>query len=182
MASAGPLYPGTAAEDSGVGTASWNDVNNAKANDGSVSFTLGDSGQQSHYLKVTNFGFSIPDGSTINGIVVEINKAAGDLTSKDFSVRLCKSGSFVGSNYASGTTWGTGYTFASYGTGITDLWGTTWTVSEINDTGFGVGLSVQWFSGSFTVNSVDSFRITVYYTAGGSGIAAIASHQFRMRR
>lgn len=31
-------------------------------------------GDQSHYLKATNFGFSIPAGATINGILVEIER------------------------------------------------------------------------------------------------------------
>jgi len=31
----------------------------------------------SHYLKATNFGFTIPTGATINGILVEINKNTG---------------------------------------------------------------------------------------------------------
>ena len=31
-------------------------------------------GHTSHYLKATNFGFSIPEGATINGILVEIEQ------------------------------------------------------------------------------------------------------------
>jgi len=67
MAIQGPNNPGTMADDSTVGISSWQDINNAIIEDGTPSSTSGKN-EQTHYLKATNFGFSIPSGATINGI------------------------------------------------------------------------------------------------------------------
>ncbi len=54
---------------------------------------------------------------------------------------------------------------ATYGS-ASDLWGTTWTPAEINNTNFGVSLSVLNQSGfSSRTASVDYIQITVTYTA-----------------
>lgn len=72
MATQGPYSPGTMADDSTVGTVTWVNPDNAKASDDVRAIMY--YGGSSHYLKATNFGFSIPAGATINGIVVEIEK------------------------------------------------------------------------------------------------------------
>ena len=70
----GALSPGTIADDATVGTVAWTNPDNAKVSD-NVYATVSLIGIGiSHYLKATNFGFSIPTGATINGILVEIEK------------------------------------------------------------------------------------------------------------
>ncbi len=71
----GAINPGTMADDATVGTWAWSNPNNAKLSDDT--YANGDAvanGGLSHYLKATNFGFAIPAGAVINGIVVEIEK------------------------------------------------------------------------------------------------------------
>ena len=75
MATQGPNSGGTFANDVTVGTIAWTTPSNAAISDGV--FTAAAvlcSTAASNYLKATNFGFSIPVGSTINGILVEIQK------------------------------------------------------------------------------------------------------------
>ena len=78
MASVGPYDPGTVVDDSAVGTETWSTPQYAKYNDGNYTFASASSSTKyTHYLKATNFGFSIPSGATIDGIKVEIYKKRG---------------------------------------------------------------------------------------------------------
>jgi len=175
MASQGPNSPATAANDTSIGVTSWtspNDVftsNNVRANiyGGFGNFV-------SHYLKATNFGFSIPSGATINGIVAEIETSTstpqpnGNVA--DYSVKIVKGGTISGTNKA-GNNWSSTESYKTYGTS-SDLWGVSWTDTDINSSDFGVGLSVTYTydskEGPSTLQ-IDHVRITVYYTAGGGG-------------
>jgi hypothetical protein len=76
----------------------------------------------------------------------------------DNSVRLIKSGTILGSDLAYTTSpWNTVDTYTSYGSSST-LWGTTWTVSDINATTFGAVISASVNNGTA---QVDHMRITV---------------------
>jgi hypothetical protein len=77
MANTSATSPGTMVDDATVGTVAWTNPTNAGASDNSYA-TIGTSGRcgvfTGHYLKATNFGFSIPVGATITGILVEIER------------------------------------------------------------------------------------------------------------
>jgi len=82
-----------------------------------------------------------------------------NLREYDNSVRLMKGGAFVGNNLANTTApWPIADAYASYG-GATNLWGTTWTPAEVNNVGFGVGLSAVVQNGTA---EVDHIRITIF--------------------
>ena len=161
--------PQTMADDATVGTRAWSTVNNAKVSD-DVYATATVSGI-SHYLKATNFGFSIPTGATINGILVEIERkhASDVIYTIDSIVKIVKAdGTFGTTNKAdTATHWTTTDTYKSYGSS-SDLWGETWDSTKINDVDFGVGLSIEGFVGT-GVSYVDHIRITVYYTEAAGG-------------
>ena len=169
--SAGPNSPGNVVDDSSVGDCTWNSPEYAKLSDDKhTKVAATPLSGFSHYLKATNFGFSIPSGATINGIKVEIERHAnGDSSTrwvKDWKVYLLKNGNVVGDNKAdTSTKWPTSDAYKSYG-GSSDLWGTTWTPSDINNANFGVVLAVQMGTGIFPPSTayVDHIRITVYYT------------------
>lgn len=166
----GPATAGTAIDSNAVGTLTWSSVNNAKAKDGSNA-TLTTSGTNvSHYLKLTNFGFAIPAGSTIVGIKVDVTRGAsgnsGTNAVVDSQLKLVKADGTIGStNKASGTTWSVAATTVSYGNAA-DYWGeTNWTPANINNSNFGVVLAVAGSSGSANrIANVDSVQVTVYYT------------------
>lgn len=162
MSSAGPFYPGTTNNDGLSGTP-WVSPENAKVEDGSVAAVA--AAGSSQYLLCSGFSFSIPAGATINGILVEVKHAGtglGDV--HDGNVRLLRALTLQSTDKASGTPWPASLTYASYG-GPADTWGDTWTDSQINDSGFGVGIAAQ---GSFDTGTIDAVRITVTYTAGAS--------------
>jgi len=82
-------------------------------------------------------------------------------------------------NYAANLTdWPTTAATANYGTGTTDLWGSSWTSTTINGSGFG-GLLVAQGNKSADDCSVNSWSITVYYTGASppgapTGLSATA--------
>jgi hypothetical protein len=177
-ASQGPNSPGTMADDDSVGTSEWIDYNNAKVSDNVYAYS--DFWTTTHYLKASNFSFSIPIGAVINGIKVEIErKRDGDGNAYDEAVKLVKADGSIGSENKADTvnSWQTSDTYKSYG-GVSDLWGETLTPTDINDADFGVVLQAD-FASSDEIARVDHIRITVYYSTGDGvtvGVATTASH------
>lgn len=172
-ASLGPNSPGTAADDSTVGSLTWVNPNNSKISDNIYSTvnSTGGSTITTHYLKTTNYGFSVPIGATINGITVLIerkgttNGGAGNFV-KDSAVRIVKSDGSIGTTNKADTTtqWPLTDTNASYGNS-SDLWGESWTPSDINNANFGVVLSAALTPPDTTQTaSIDYMSITITYT------------------
>lgn len=140
----------------------WSNVSNAGASDNAYATASLSPTTQSHYLKATNFGFSIPAGAAISGIVVEVErKESGAGVAQDNRVRIVKGGTIGTTDKASASEWPTSDAYATYGSDI-DLWGETWTVDDINASNFGVAVSALGLTNSGTA-SIDHIRITVYY-------------------
>lgn len=177
MATAGPNFPGTAVDDTSTGVRVWTNTGNIFAKDASYASTTAAvtfSGNVSHYLKATNFGFSIPSGATINGITAVYTRCGSGFAAKDVNMFIVKAGTLVGTNKRSGTPWSASGVMRddTYG-GTSDLWGTTWAYTDINDTGFGIAMNCgsSSFKGS-TTPRVDSVTLSIdYTTSGGSFIA-----------
>lgn len=119
----------------------------------------------SKVLVGSNFGFTIPTNATIKGIEAIIRRIHSVTTSpypSEITTQLRKAGTAVGDNKASGN-----YTNAwlnkTYG-GATDLWGTTWTPADINNSGFGLGHVLYRYTTASGDPYIDCFKITVYYT------------------
>lgn len=179
MADTGAIYPGTAATESVLpeDDSTWGNPNNIKADDGSnATAGLDDEYIYSYRLKATNFGFSLPAGATIDGILVEIERSASAATVIDcYRVQLLDAaGALVGDNKADvGTFWTTTPTIKEFG-GATDKWNATPTEAMVEDADFGVVLTFH--NGiSYSVAQVDFIRMTVYYTVA---VAYIPSRGF----
>ena len=165
MATQGPNNPGTMANDATTGAHAWADPDNAKTSNDVYSVTTWSSGSSSQYLKATNFGFSIPSGATINGILVEIERK-GNATCSDYETFIVKAdGTWGTTDKATGTVIPDTDTYISFGAN-NDLWDESWTAENINDVDFGVVYRVSAYNGPI---SVDHIRITITYTAGGGG-------------
>ena len=67
MASQGPNFPGTGADDASIGALAWTSPGNILADDGNYATATPGFSQVTHYLEATGFAFSIPVGATING-------------------------------------------------------------------------------------------------------------------
>lgn len=174
MASLGPRFPGTTASLANAGTSenaeAWVNPGNIVSDNGSeaaITAASYDSPDISQLLVASNFGFTVPAGSTIDGIIVEIDRRNSAGAASDNRVQLAKGTTFaslVGNNKAdTATDWPGSAAIATYGAS-NDLWGTTWTVTEINASSFAVMLSVQADSANTDIQ-VDYIRVTVHYTA-----------------
>ena len=134
---------------------------------------------ETNWLVSKNLDSNIPNDATIEGIKIYIdryNSFTGDGTViiTDNAIYLTKNGTdTVGNNKSVGTVWASTDTdtYATYG-GVSDLWGTTWTASEINNDNFGVmiGPTILYDSSSGENGGsakVDHVYIEITY-AGGS--------------
>jgi hypothetical protein len=167
----GPRSPQTSADDASDGVQAWSTTDNIFSSDlnyAQVSLNTLFSMNPSHYLKATNFGFSIPTGATINGIKVEVEVKCSLSASNDWKVYLIKDGTIqTATNRANYSTFPTSDgIYTTYGDS-SDLWGNTWTADKINASNFGFAYEVS-ASGDTDVVYVDHIRITVYYTGGGA--------------
>ncbi len=168
--SAGPNGPGTCADDNGVGTQTWNNPSNASTSGGldvRATSSVTTSNRTSHYLKCTDFGFSIPSAATVVGVVLTVERSVASNNSNgvtDSSIKLVKANAIQGSSRTTITTWPTTDAEEDHG-GSTDLWGSSWTASDINDTTFGAAVSaaLSIFASNNNTARVDTMTITVYY-------------------
>lgn len=165
--------PTTYADNAAVGSVAWSSPDFATVKDGTSALAAltSPSNTQSHYLELTGYGFTIPNAATIAGISVTVTRSSrfGHIT--DANLRLVKAGTVQTTDRAdTATPWPAGSNVdRTYG-GSTDLWGSAWTPSDINNSGFGVVLSAAVVpGGSWNDNAaVDCITITVAYaTTGG---------------
>lgn len=128
-----------------------------------------DTNETSDYIDLQNFGFAVPTGATIDGIIVSIERKSSTGTVKDASVQLLNaSGTPAGDDKGKLLdAWPTSDGSVDYG-GTSDNWSISPTVAMVNDADFGVRISV---SGDVVddVASIDAVSMKVYYTpASGS--------------
>jgi len=161
-----PKNPATVADDSGTGTISWNNTDYARVSDDNYAATssMATNGK-THYLKATNFGFTVPANATILGIKVEAEKRRTTTAFIDIAARIVKGGVIGTTDRSNASSWPATDAYVSYGSG-TDLWGTTWTPSDINNSNFGFAIAGQnTGTPGAPAAYVDHIRITVYYSA-----------------
>jgi hypothetical protein len=95
-----------------------------------------DKNDSSDQLKLTNFGFNIPTGATINGITVTLVTTGSSDPINQPGIQLTKDGSTaVGTAPTTFTQWSTGSVVIG---GATNVWGTTWTAADLNSSNFGL--------------------------------------------
>lgn len=153
----------------------WSNLNNALASDNayaSVTETIGGVLGTDH-ITVSGFGFTIPSGATIDGIVVQleghsvgsaVSPSVQATVSKDVAFAGFISVTFIGNAAAPGPPDST----QTQGT-PTDFWSQSWTPAEINGSTFGT--RIQALDAAFlgTMSStyfLDDVQITVHYTPG----------------
>ena len=165
----------TFVDDSSVGTQSWSNPGNAAASDNSRSSVSLSTGQVSHYLKATGFGFNIPSNAIIVGIEFKIERLGGLLTNgehvEDNSIKLVKGGTISGDEKATKITWNeSGFSdrIDTFG-GSSDLWGLTWTFEDINASDFGGVCSAKLVGTGTRTAKIDHMTLKVFYTTKITG-------------
>lgn len=152
----------------------WTSSSNILLNTGvTASCTLAN-GATSGLISAQGFGFTIPAGANIVGIVAVSKRNTGappGQVVQDATVKLLKASVAAGANRSTGAAWSHAalapQTFGS----TVDLWGTTWTPAEINSANFGIELSViNVFNSSGVSVLVRQGFVTlqVYYTIPSS--------------
>ncbi len=162
--------PSTAADDSAVGTITWSDPNNIKtSNDANASTAMGvGTPSTSHYVKGTNFGFTLT--GTVDGVEVDIERAATFGGIWDRYVQLAKASTVQGANKADqSTVWGSIEATIGYG-GAADLWSLTLSDSDVQNSGFGAAIAVEQKNAyQYREADVDHIQIRITYTPGAAG-------------
>ena len=162
---------GSGADASGVGTVVWSNPTGVTPAADYAYADLTVAGAVSHYLKSSGHGFAIPSGATIKGIQVSITKHNQDQHTYDNAVRLVRAGSVGATDRSLTSAWPSTWAATTYG-GPTDLWGDTWTYTDINNAGFGAAISAKGPATGSYLSSIDRIDITVYYTlASGFTVA-----------
>ncbi len=149
----------------------WTSPGNAFSDNSSYAQVAGLDGADplsSDYLQCVNYGFSIPSGVTISGIVVTLERksdSTGNGGSSDKAIRVVKGGTIGTTDRSTATAYTTSDVKEDHGSS-SDLWGDTFSVSDVNASNFGAAIRVQKASsagGSHTV-TVDAVQVTVHYT------------------
>ncbi len=164
----------------GVGTVAWSNPGNATASDtayatqGSVMGNI-----TTNYLKCTGFNFAaIPVGATISGITVYVTRKTNGGTIRDAFVYLVKAGNVsTALNGATATSYTTADVTEMHG-GMTSLWGTTWTDTDLKLSNFGVAFSAKNTSTTSTTNrtvSVNYIQVRVDYAATSTDHVSISA-------
>lgn len=167
---------GSVATDLGDHGNAWTNPNNVLANDGSFAvMSVPQPGGSMNSLTVTGFGFAISSTSTILGIQVDV-KGLTTSPAQQLTVQLLKAGGLIGNQENATLPASNG--FVTYG-GSSDLWGTTWTPTDINNANFGIEFPGFPFQGPFIggagVNyQIDYVQITIY-GFGGPSVAVSGS-------
>lgn len=159
----------------------FTNLDNIKVSDNnraSINFTNGGS---SELIKSHNFGFSIPSGATINGIEVAVERRSNPAKTIDsyMSIYSPTLGGETNASYEKGPTnyWPVADTVETYG-GATDLWETTWTPSDINNSEFGPVFGAACKVTDSSVGEIDNIYVTIYYTESTTTIELAVNESF----
>lgn len=167
--------PGLAGQSAQGGTVSWNSTT-IRYDDGNFADTSSsiNVGTITYMIYGYDYGFTIPGGATIDGIIVqaEVTRRRDDHRDryvKTYRYRLVDAGgiSLLGSDeYDDGNVWvGDGSSEIKTAGGASDLWGATLTPADVNDSDFGVGIQAIGVNPcSWSYAAVDYIKMTVYYS------------------
>jgi hypothetical protein len=154
------IYAGTSVSDSTVGTTAWVNPTNAQGSDDDVFATNTTVGSGTfEYLKSTNYGFSIPAGATITGVLVEHSSKDVGTTGNFDNCRLVIGGA-IGTGIRDGGNTSSTEVIRSAG-GEGDVFDETLTPAIINASDFGWVLGGD--TSGVTVISTDWVAMTIYY-------------------
>ena len=173
----GWLPAGTGSDNASIGTVTWTAPNNIIGDDNGLKATAsGGASTVSHYLRASNFGISLPSGSTINGLEVRFQ------AHRTVSTFLSSISIFNDSGATAGTAktpsvdlTAVSDTVHQYG-GSGDLWGLTPTEAQVEDSDWGYGFSI---TGTPNLTGTSDFaEIKIYFTPAtcGSALAMVSTN------
>ena len=170
MASITKLAQVTGVKDKGGVRFTWEDTDNIKSKDGEVPtvvFKESSTLWQTDYLMVRDFDFSVPSGSTVQGVEVAMRRMADNdsvayyVEDVEFRLLLDESETLGVQNKAKAGNWSTDWVTETYG-GESDSWGESLDVSKVNSEYFGFVFRVVNMH-SASIANVDYIEMTVFY-------------------
>jgi hypothetical protein len=168
MSSIGPNSPSTAVNDSSGGGLAWTSPTSVFISDETrANVFLSSDWTVSQYLVVSGFGFDVPDGATIDGVLVEVEGRADNIGRAAFThVQLANNGTLLGSADTTSSELTETDTYFSRG-GSSNTFGASLTSAIVNSADFQVRVRYGYTLGSNnTTGYIDHVRVTVYYTEG----------------
>lgn len=178
MSSQGPLNPGTVVEASEGNANHPSNVSNVLVSDGSYCTAVCGGGSDAfcNGIMLTNFGFSIPTGATVVGLVAEVKCHQDGTSSNGATINVIGTTKDASTTYRSYTGFGgavlpTSDAYVTFGDSAT-LWGNpgfygSYTPAEVNSSNFGLRLLTVYnatHDGATYTLFIDHVRFTVYYT------------------
>lgn len=175
------IHAAGSAADSGAsppsaGTVVWSNPTGVIAEDSNPAYTypsIGIGDYYTHWLVSSQHGFALPTDAVIAGIKVDVKRSCATTLGHaivDSGVRLVKGGTVQATDRSDAMTpWPFTSAWKTYGS-ASDLWGGSWTGTDINNSGFGVAVAahLMGLSGSvYDQAGVDAVKVTVYYTTLG---------------
>lgn len=119
-------------------------------------------GDEHDLLIVDDFGFNLPADAEVVGISASIRKASESADeASDQAVRLVRAGVVGETDRGTDELWPVPLTSVVHGS-MSDLWGESWSASDINSEDFGLAMSALPITGSGRAY-VDTIAITVYF-------------------
>ncbi len=158
------LNPQTSANIAGGGT-DWINPNNAKIVDGSYATSSYLAAELlSDELRLTNFGYSLPEGASLTGLTAAITRmkiTGGVITSvKDVQIQLVYNGSNIGDNKSVSAEWN----LSSLRVDIFDMFDSILTKEIIEDSSFGISIKVIGYDHSVFTLGVTALIDGVSFT------------------
>ena len=120
-------------------------------------------------LKLSQFGFNLPQGAIIKGIKVNLEgKRSGNGTLKEYGIRLSsqstQSANMAGKGFNASNVWAKSSTDRKWSYGYEDqMWGMNWNAAMINDPSFGLSIDLINFSTQAVKAELDAVTIEVFY-------------------
>jgi hypothetical protein len=161
----GPFYPTSAVSQSGSDSA-WVTPANIYSADGVFTYaSFATGGARSNNLYITGFGFNLPSTAVIDGIYFEFLRKGDHAATR--TIQVLKAGAVAGTSKPGADGWPITPAYIGYGNTdpfgvLNDLWGTTWTPADINNSGFGFSISASNTSGGGTAY-LDTARVSVLW-------------------
>lgn len=130
-------------------------------------------------LEATGYGFSVPTGATVLGILYTVKRqtnCTGSNAVGDYTISLIKAGVITGTNKASAANWVTATTTISYG-GANDLWGLALAPSDVNASNFGADIEAG-LNGALSCTTgmnVYYIKLSVTYSFGSARVTITKS-------
>ncbi|MBX3213348.1 MAG: hypothetical protein KF850_15030 [Labilithrix sp.] len=142
----------------------WSDVDGALSEDGQFATVTLDEGQESSELRVSGFGFTIPDTAETWGIEVELKRRAPDGGVEDHQIHVEVEGKPTRFKFVKGP-WPTSIVGThAYGQAV-DTWGINLFPADVNKESFAAKVSVKRAADAVgpVTAIVDSLKVAVHF-------------------